>query len=215
MWGPEIQILQWRTGPYLQMHCDAVTFQWEYTQEFPGALVKHVNLWPHSLTQSFSTSEPSPMSVLARQVWWSTLRNVALMEQADNYQIVWQAEFESMQCEMGSQRMGHGWGQIHRGRIGMWLPVKAERSIRKGQQWASQRVFKSRKKWKPDLEKAVGCGSGVTVCVAKTIWGHITKTHDSGLHPLGLGKLFQRDIKGYEDASIRLQELGISKVFSL
>lgn len=45
--------------------------------------------------------------------------------------------------------------------------------------------------------------------------GHITKTHDSALHPLDFGKLFQRDKEGYEDALTRLQELGISKVFSL
>lgn len=51
--------------------------------------------------------------------------------------------------------------------------------------------------------------------VAKTVSGHITKTHVSGLHPLDFGKLFQRDKEGYEDALTRLQELGISKVFSL
>lgn len=51
--------------------------------------------------------------------------------------------------------------------------------------------------------------------VAKTVSGHITKTHDSALHPLDFGKLFQRDKEGYEDALTRLQELGISKVFSL
>lgn len=51
--------------------------------------------------------------------------------------------------------------------------------------------------------------------VAKTVSGHITKTHVSGLLPLDFGKLFQRDKEGYEDALIRLQELGISKVFSL
>lgn len=69
-------------------------------------LVKNVNPWPHFPRQSLSMSKSSSISVSARQVWWSTLRNAALVKQADNCQIVRQAELESMQCEMGSQRTG-------------------------------------------------------------------------------------------------------------
>lgn len=103
--------------------------------------------------------------------------------------------------------------QIHRGCTGVCEREKGEGSIRE-RSTVRIEALESREMWKPDPELGGrGWGSGVYMenKLERLAEAILPKTHDSGLDPLGLWKLIQRDKGSCGNALIRLQETEHSK----
>lgn len=173
------------------MHFDVAMFQCQYTQEHTLVLVKNVNPWhtPKTELPYVRVKSHEWACQASLMVHWEILRRRA----GRHHRVLWQVNFNSMQCGNGPQRTGLSdqgdideWAWQWRGR-GAYVKVSSE-----NHSWLSSPRKSESHTWKELWARGEGW-----VCVENKLErlskATSQKIQDPGFDSLDLGKLIQRD----------------------